>query len=223
MDWLILVISGIVIGMVVAAPLGPVNLICIRRTLAYGRTNGFLSGTGSALGDGVFALVVAFGLTAIASLIQDYAQILQLIGGLILVAMGVRTYYTGPGAWRKAEGRVPAKLESDYLGGGLGGTISSTFLLTVTNPATLLAFIGIFSSHGKVLTEDATYGSAAILVGAVVLGSLLWWLSLTQLIGLFRGEVTGNHISLINRISGLVIGAFGLVVLGRLVWRLIFN
>src|ERR1051326_9350166 len=91
MEFIVTILSGVVIGIIVAAPIGPVNLICIRRTFAFGPVNGFVSGLGAALGDGVFAAVTGLGLTWVAQLIEGYAAIIELIGGLLLVWFGVRT------------------------------------------------------------------------------------------------------------------------------------
>ena len=96
MDYLFLIGAGAVIGVIVAAPIGPVNLICIRRTLAYGSLHGFLSGLGAALGDGIFAIVSAFSLTAIAQLIEGYSVVLQLLGGLMLLGFGWHTFHADP-------------------------------------------------------------------------------------------------------------------------------
>src|ERR1041385_8608899 len=96
MDYLVIIVSGVVIGLILAAPIGPVNLICIRRTLAFGPVNGFVSGLGAALGDGCFAAVTAFGLTAVAQFIAGFYLVLQIAGGALLLFFGWKTYMTEP-------------------------------------------------------------------------------------------------------------------------------
>ncbi len=212
MDMLFLIASGIFIGVVVAAPVGPVNLICIRRTLAFGRLDGFLSGTGAAIGDGVFAIVVAFGLTAVSTFIQGYAGVLQTFGGILLVGMGIHTYFDDPRALATVTDpnvRLPGRV----IGGGVGTAIASTFLLTISNPATMLGFFAIFSGMGKGLTEGASYFSASVLVGSVVAGSALWWLALTSIMGMFKSRLSATRLRQINQVSGVVVAGFGAIVL----------
>src|ERR1700755_2606271 len=126
MNYVLLVISGIVMGLSAAVPIGPVNLICIRRTFAFGPLNGFVSGLGAALGDGLFAAIMGFGLTWIAQLIEGYATIIELVGGALMVWMGFHTFRAPPVP------RVPDD-KPDNEGTNLFRAIVSTFALTVTN------------------------------------------------------------------------------------------
>ena len=210
MDWLVLIASGLFIGVVVAAPVGPVNLICIRRTLAFGRLNGFLSGTGAALGDGVFAIIVAFGLTAVSQFIQGHSLMFQGVGGAVLLGIGAQTFFANP---RPFQHQPDVHLPDRQSGGGIATAIASTFVLTISNPATMLGFVAIFSGLGSGLTENASYTSATILVGSVVMGSALWWLALTSLMGLFKGRLSYARLRFINRFSGALIAGFGAIVL----------
>ncbi len=216
LDWLVLIVSGIFIGIIVAAPVGPVNLICIRRTLAFGKLNGFLSGTGAALGDGVFAVIVAFGLTAVSSFIEGHAGWFETAGGLVLIGMGVHTFYSNPRPYMN-----PADVSLPVNGGSadLATAVASTFFLTISNPATMLGFVAIFSGMGASLTANASYGSATVLVGSVVLGSTLWWAMLTGVMGLFKGKMNFKRLRLINQGSGVLVTVFGVVVLARVAWN----
>ncbi len=213
----VLMAAGLMIGVVVAAPVGPVNLICIRRTLAFGRLNGFLSGTGAALGDGLFALVVAFGLTAVSGFLHGWEAWILSIGGLLLIGMGVHTYFANP---RPFANRPGTRLPSRERGRGLFSAFASTFLLTITNPATMAGFVALFSGLG-LGGEEMTYGRAALLVGAVIAGSALWWLVVTTFTGRFKGKLSLPTLQLINRVSGMAIGSFGIFVLGRMLVRLV--
>jgi threonine/homoserine/homoserine lactone efflux protein len=207
---------GILIGLVVAAPIGPVNLICIRRTLQYGSLNGFVSGLGAALGDGIFAIVTGFGLTAIAQLIEGLSMVLQLAGGILLLCFGLYTYFSKPPA------PFDPKCEPKEKGGRtLARAMASTFALTITNPATLLGFTAMFTGLGGLAGDDPSFFAAAFVVGGVILGSTLWWLILTTLVGLLHAKIDDHVMRIINHGSGLLVAAFGIAVLGHVAFKLI--
>ena len=207
-----LVLSGVVMGLIAAVPIGPVNLICIRRTLAFGTLNGFVSGMGAALGDGVFAAVTGFSLTWIAQLIQGYSTIIELISGAMMVWLGWRTFIAPP---------VPHCPETgmDRSGSNLGRAMLSTFALTITNPATLMFFGGMFAGLGGLAGGAGSFADASLVVAGVVGGSALWWLVLTTLIGLFHTRIDEKAMWAINRGSGVLVAIFGLVVLTHLVTK----
>jgi threonine/homoserine/homoserine lactone efflux protein len=209
MDYLLLIFSGIVMGLIAAVPVGPVNLLCIRRTFAHGPLNGFVSGLGAALGDGVFAAVMGLGLTWVAQLIEGYAIIIELTGGALMVFFGFRTFMAP----------IVPRVEDGSVAGGstLAGAIFSTFALTVTNPATLVYFTGMFAGLGGLAGGPGSYVDASLVVAGVVAGSTSWWLILTTIIGLFHTRIDDRAIGRINRISGLLVALFGLAVLINLV------
>jgi threonine/homoserine/homoserine lactone efflux protein len=210
MTYLYLVLSGVVMGLIAAVPIGPVNLICIRRSFAFGPLNGFMSGLGAALGDGVFAAITGFGLTWVAQLIEGYATIIELIGGAMLVWFGWRTFMAPPISRcieeRDGEGAT-----------NLLRAMVSTFALTVTNPATLLAFTAMFASLGGLAGGAGSYNDASFVVAGVVGGSAGWWLVLTTVIGLFHTRIDEKAMRTINRGSGVLVTVFGLAVLIHLV------
>ncbi len=206
-DWY-LILNGVLIGIVVAAPIGPVNLICIRRTLAYGRTNGFVSGLGAAIGDAIFAAVAAFGLTAAASLLMMFGDWLQAVGGIFLIALGIHTYLNKPADNEAVNAKTSGKLAAAVL---------ATFVLTITNPATMLGFVAIFGGVGGLVTTEPSMLTAGLLVIAVFLGSSLWWLGVTMTVGLLRDRMTDQTLVLINRVSGGLIISFGIFILIRLI------
>jgi threonine/homoserine/homoserine lactone efflux protein len=212
MTYIYLIASGVVMGLIAAVPIGPVNLICIRRTFAFGPLNGFMSGLGAALGDGVFAAVTGFGLTWVAQLIEGYAPIIELIGGAMLVYFGWRTYRAPPMV------RCIEERENDGAT-NLVKAMVSTFALTVTNPATLLAFTAMFASLGGLAGGAGSYVDAGFVVGGVVGGSTGWWLVLTTVIGLFHAQIDEKIMRRINRGSGILVAIFGLVVLVHLVLK----
>lgn len=204
-----LVISGVVMGLIAAVPIGPVNLICIRRTFAFGPLNGFVSGLGAAVGDGIFAAITGFGLTWIAQLIEGYATIIELIGGAMMVWMGYRTFISPPVP------RCPDE-KPDKEGTNLLRAMISTFALTVTNPVTLLSFGVMFASLGGLAGGAGSFHDASFVVAGVVGGSAGWWLALTTLIGLFHAKIDENAMRMINRICGVLVMGCGLVVLVHL-------
>jgi len=206
MTYVYLVLSGIVMGLIAAVPIGPVNLICIRRSFAFGPLNGFVSGLGAALGDGIFAAIMGFGLTWIAQLIEGYATVIELIGGAMMVYMGYRTFISPPVS-RCAEEKA------DSEGTNLLRAMASTFALTITNPITLLSFGVMFASLGGLAGGAGSFNDAGFVVAGVVGGSTGWWLALTTLIGLFHTRIDEQVMRMINRTCGVLVVGCGSAVL----------
>jgi threonine/homoserine/homoserine lactone efflux protein len=198
-----LFLEGIIIGFAIAAPVGPIGVLCIRRTLADGRASGFVSGHGAATADAVYGAVAAFGLTLITDLLLGGASWLRLIGGAFLLFLGAKTFFARP-----SQGVAPAG------GVGLPGAYASTFLLTLTNPTTILSFAAIFAGLGVGSANDAL--TAMLLVVGVFLGSALWWLVLSGATGLLRSTLSAGGLRWVNRISGAIIAAFGVLALSGL-------
>src|SRR3712207_4749853 len=195
---------GLVIGFSIAAPVGPIGVLCIRRTLSDGRSAGFLCGLGAACADAVYGCVAAFGLTSVSGFLVDQQLLLRLVGGVFLLYLGLRTFRERPAAGEAAiNGR-------SY--GGLAGTYASTFLLTITNPLTILSFAAIFAGLG-LAGEGVGYTSAAVLVFGVFWGSALWWLLLSGGVGLFRSKLGFGALRWVNRASGTLILGFGVATL----------
>ena len=213
MDWLLLPLAGLLIGIVVAAPLGPVNLIVIRRTLAHGLLHGFFVGLGAAVGDGIFAAITAFGMTALGQLIAGYGVGLQIAGALLLLGFGVHTFYSVP------QDAPPAERQASGRGARLAAATASTFALTMTNPATMLGFAALFAGLGILAEADTGFIAAATVVLGVLAGSTLWWLTISAITSLIHHQITPKRMRQINQASGVFIGFFGLVVLGHLVWQ----
>ncbi len=203
---------GLMIGIAVAAPIGPVNLICIHRTISRGRLNALMAGQGAAMGDSVFAVIAAFGLTAVSGFVTDWQVTIQIIGGVILIGMGIRTLLSDPL-------RPVAKGDDSAL--DILKVIAATFSLTITNPATLFGFAAIFAGVGGIVGGDtgekaADYGYATTLVIGVWAGSTLWWLFITNLAALLRDRAEHGWLMVVQRVSGAIIIGFGLVVFARL-------
>ena len=193
-------IRGLLIGLSIAATVGPMSVLCIQRTLNKGQLYGLVSGLGIATADGVYGSIAAFGLTLITNfLIQEQIWI-RLIGGLFLIYLGMKTILSRP-----SEKAVALNIKSN----GYLGAYASTFLLTLTNPLTILSFAAIFAGIG-VGSASNNFISATVIVFGVFSGSTLWWIILTSIISLLRKKMDAQWLLWISRISGAIITLFGI-------------
>ncbi len=202
---------GFLIGLSIAAAVGPISLLCIRKTLTDGRLAGFVCGMGAATADGLYGFVAAFGLTWVSDLLVEQQAWLRLLGGLFLVYLGARTFLDG-----KVEATGPTATPDTA---GLAKSYASTFVLTVANPMTILSFAAIFAGLGLGETGGG-YASASVLVSGDFGGSALWWLVLSTGVGLVRSKLGPVALRWINRASGALILGFGVVSLGGLLDKL---
>ncbi len=191
-----ILLRGFIIGVSIAAPVGPIGVLCIRRTLADGRLAGFLSGLGAASADMFYGAIAAFGLSFIMDLLIGQANWLRLLGGIFLIYLGIRTLLSKP-AHEAAQTAQQT---------GLAGAYLSTLFLTLTNPLTILSFLGIFAS--MMLGESSQ--SPIVLVAGVFTGSAFWWMALSLGVGLMREKLKPQHMIWINRLSGIIILSFGI-------------
>ena len=198
-------LRGLIIGFSIAAPVGPIGVLCIRRTLTRGRASGLVSGLGAATADAIYGSIAAFGLNFVSNFLISQQVWLRLIGGGFLCYLGLRTFLSKP-----AEHAASAKEN------GLIGSYASTFLLTVTNPVTILSFAAIFAGLG-IGGASGDYISAAILVFGVFAGSALWWFILSSGVSIFRTKFNPQRLQWVNRISGIIITGFGLIALLSLI------
>jgi len=202
---------GIIIGILVAAPVGPVNVLCIQRAIERGFWGGIAAGLGAMLGDGLIALCAALGVGAISGAVEDHRSVIQVVGGLVLVAFGLKLYFSKPRL--EPVTPVPGSRETlrDFV-----WDIPQTFLLTITNPG---AVLGLFAIFGGVSTfvEVESYVDALTIVAAVMGGSLAWWLALSHLISRFRHRLSLTRLQVINQVAGLLLVGFGLLLIGEIV------
>lgn len=182
--------------------MGPIGVLCIQRTLSNGRRSGFVSGLGAASADAVYGAIAGFGITALASLLLEFETGIRVGGGLLLLLVGVSAF--------RAE---PAEQTATPASRSLLGDYGSTFLLTVTNPVTVLAFVGVFTGLGVGLTGE--YLGASVLVLGVFVGSACWWLCLTVTVDALRTRLTRSIMRRVNQVAGGVIVGFALLVLWR--------
>jgi threonine/homoserine/homoserine lactone efflux protein len=202
-----LLLKGILIGISIAAPVGPIGFLCIKRTLNAGRLHGFVAGLGAATADTIYGAVAGFGLTAVSNVLIHYQNWLRLGGGLFIFGLGIVSFFS-----------KPAIAPENFKGKSLIGVYFSTFFLTLANPLTVLAFTAIFAGlgvgRGLILPEHRQSNWATeMLISGVFLGSVLWWLFLSMLVGGFRSKFDYRKLLWVNRISGIVICGFGLVIL----------
>ena len=194
-------IRGLIIGLSIAAPVGPIGVLCIQRTLNKGQLYGLLSGLGAATADGSYGFIAGFGLTLISNFLVSQQLWIHLVGGVFLLYLGIRTLLS-----------KPAERAATVKGENLLAAYSSTLLLTLTNPLTILSFVAIFAGVG-VGGANRSYASAAMLVFGVFLGSALWWVILSCGVSIVRTKFTTRALRWVNRISGAIIITFGVLAL----------
>jgi threonine/homoserine/homoserine lactone efflux protein len=197
-------LRGMAIGFSIAAPVGPIGVLCIRRTLADGRGVGLATGLGAATADAAYGGIAGFGITVIAGLLLGAQVWIRLIGGLFLIYLGARTF-----------AGTPADQPAEAEGHTLLRAYTSAVALTLTNPSTILSFVAIFAGVG-VGTGRHAGPSAVLLVLGVWCGSAVWWVILSTTFAVMRAKVTSDQLRWINRLSGMILIVFGLVAFAGL-------
>ena len=200
-----LVLAGIGIGVLVAVPIGPVNVLCIQRLATKGFWAGVAAGLGAVLGDGLLAAIAAFSMTAISKVMIAYAGPIQLLGGLLLIAFGVGLLFTRP-----ALAIVPEQKSRLWEHTGI---IPQTFFLTISNPGAIIGMLAVIGGLSSLIGGLDTYLEALVLVASVMGGSLLWWLGLAELISTIRHRLNESRLRLINRVAGTLLIVFGAILL----------
>ncbi len=219
------VFKGLLVGLSIAAPVGPIGVLCIRRSIADGPRIGFVCGLGAAVADTVYALIGGFALSTVSPWLTRGRLPLTAAGGAFLLYLGLRTFMSkpavdGPVASAKATAADDlragaadhlATVATDHF--RAGAAFLSTFLLTLANPTTILSFAAVFAGAGVVVSSGAAgthYGDTAALVAGVFAGSAAWWLFLSSMAGRFRGHIGPRAMTTINRACGVFLAAFGL-------------
>lgn len=198
---------GLIIGVLVAAPVGPVNVLCIQRAIERGFWGGIAAGLGAVLGDGLIALFASLGVGAISGAVKYHRFAIQIVGGLALFAFGVKLYFTAPRFDTVAADEVNPETLRDFV-----WDIPQTFFLTITNPG---AVLGLFAIFGGVSTfvEVTNYIEALFMVAAIMAGSIAWWVMLSNIISRYRHHITTETLGKINRVGGLLLMLFGAVLI----------
>jgi threonine/homoserine/homoserine lactone efflux protein len=206
---------GAIIGILVAAPVGPVNVLCIQRAIERGFWGGVAAGIGAVLGDGLIALFAALGVNAISGAIAYHRTTIQIVGGIALILFGLRLYMVAP----RFE-----PIDSDHAGReslrDFVWDIPQTFFLTITNPG---AVLGLFAIFGGVSTfvEVSSHVDALTMVAAIMGGSLAWWVALSNLIGRIRHKFSESRLQQLNRVAGTLLIGFGALLIGEIALRLL--
>jgi len=196
-------LKGIAIGFIMAIPIGPIGIMCIRKTLTEGRLSGLIIGLGAATADLFYGCVAAFGLTVISDTLVSQRIWIRLVGGALLLFLGVKTFRAHP---------KDPKLKT--TGSGRLRSYLTVVFLTLTNPLTIFAFIAVFAAFG--LGDGLSFFSAAILVAGVFIGSCLWFLLLSSGTILFRKKLDLVGLKWVNKIAGILIIISGLIIIGSL-------
>jgi threonine/homoserine/homoserine lactone efflux protein len=203
--------KGGLAGFIIAAPVGPVGILCLQRTLSQGRLNGLMAGLGAAVADAFYGCVAAFGLSLISHWLQEHELMFRCGGGLFLCFM----------AWKMLRAAIhpppQQTLEEPIRNSGIVAGFVSTFFLTVTNPITIVAFLGVFAFFG-IGAFGLSNQMAIWLVLGVFIGSSIWWLSLAVLAGAFRHRLGLGEMRWVNGFSGLLMLGFGLYGIGSVIW-----
>jgi threonine/homoserine/homoserine lactone efflux protein len=204
-------ITGIVVGFLVAAPVGPVAVMCIQRTLLDGRISGYATGLGAAIADTVFGAFAVFSVALVETFLSDHRPAVQFIGSVVLIGLGLRTILVRHS--RKTEEAKMAPI--DHL--SLLQSTGSAFIVTIVNPITILAFISIFAAIRISATIDGLLGSWTVVLG-VMIGALAWWWLLASIASILRHRFTERGLRWLNAVSGAVILGFGVYGLAALLW-----
>jgi len=200
-----LLLKGLILGFSIAAPVGPIGIICIRRTISNGRLAGLAAGLGAASADALYGSIAGFGITLISNFLVSQQFLLKLFGGIYLCYLGIKTFQT-----------KPVSIIEDHQNKGNSSTYLTTFFLTLTNPMTIISFAAIFSGLGLVDT-NTNYSSALLLIMGVFLGSASWWVLLSTITGSIHSKFNNLSMQWVNRVSGLVILIFGFYALISLI------
>lgn len=204
---LTLFLKGLIVGFAIAAPVGPIGILCIQRSLHDGFKVGLMTGLGAALADGSYGLIAGFGLTAVSSMLVTHQAWIRLIGGIFLLYLGVKMLLTPPR--EKTNNGKPDK--------SAWHAFATTYFLTLTNPITILSFVAIFAGLG-LGSMGADYIHAVLLVIGITLGSAIWWLLLSGGVAfVLHHRITPTTMRAINWLSGIIILAFGIYALKGLV------
>ena len=201
--------TGIIIGFAIAAPVGPVGVLCAQRTITRGPVAGLVSGFGAAIADSIFGMIAAFGLSIVAEWIFEHQIWVRLVGGIFLLVLGVRILRR----------RQPHTAASPPGNDDAVKNFVSTFVLTITNPITILSLAGIFAAFG-VVERITTLAQGWILVAGVLVGSSLWWLLIALVAGLFRRWISHEGMRYVSMTSAGIMLAFGVYALGSVIPRI---
>lgn len=196
-----LFLKGLIIGLSIAMPVGPIGLLCIRNVLAFGMICGLITGLGAACADAIYGALAGFGITTIAGFLEEYSMYLQIIGALFLCYLGVVTFFAKPST--SSNNEISVTLSRAFL---------TTFFLTLINPMTIISFAGVYAGLGIGMGFPNIAGALTMTLG-VFLGSAIWWFILSLVTSLFKDKMNAKFSIWLNKFSGAVIFGFGALAL----------
>ena len=199
---LITLIKGILVGLGASIPLGPVGVLCVQRTLSKGRLSGFISGMGAAFADTVFSTFAILGLAFILVLFEANRNLFLIIGGLIVIAVGLKIYFTNPIKQIRQNRRGRQRLFEDFI---------SVFMLTFSNPGAIFLIIGLFALVGLHIDKESGHWSIIMALCGVIIGASLWWFTLSTVISRYRRRFKIKQLWTINRVAGVAIAVLGII------------
>ncbi len=196
------IIKGMIVGIAVTAPVGPLGILCIQRTINRGLLSGLITGVAAAFADIMYAIIAGFGVSVIADFLEANQLIIRIIGGLIVAFLGIRIYMSNPAKQFRRQKTQKRTYISDFISG---------FLITITNPIVIVVFGAVFASFGLDKAESGK--SVIITIIGVFAGALGWWISLTVLVNIFRNKINLRKLWWINKITGVFVAVFGLGII----------
>jgi threonine/homoserine/homoserine lactone efflux protein len=199
MDALQLLLRGIAAGLAISAPVGPVNVLCVSRTLSKGKVAGIVSGFGAACADSIYGAIAGFSISFVIQFLIRELFWIRLFGGIVLIGIGILYFYKKP---KSLEQEKKESAHSDFV---------TTFLLTLTNPTTVLSFLAVLAALR--MGQHRAGWLTLVLVAGIFCGSMLWWVILASISNHFRGRVNDSTLRWMNRIAGIAIGGFGIITL----------
>jgi len=203
----LLILKGIVVGISTSAPLGPLGILCIQRTINKGVLSGLVSGFGAAVADIIYAAIAGFGISIIADFLKEYQLIIRILGGIVLLILGMMIFRSNPIKQIRQQKAQKRNFFSDFI---------SSFVITFTNPITIVVFGAVFASMG--LDEVTNVNPIVLTLIGIFSGALMWWLSLTIFINIFRNKIRLRNLWWINKITGILVSVFGIAIFASILF-----
>ncbi|MBA2127285.1 lysine transporter LysE [Hyphomicrobium methylovorum] len=204
---------GLIVGVLIAAPVGPVNVLCIQRAIERGFWGGVAAGIGSVMGDGLIALCAGLGVGSVSGAVENHRAIIQICGGLALMGFGARLYFSAPRLRIATEEEASTARLRDFV-----WDIPQTFFLTITNPGAVLGLFAVFGGISTFVEVHSTV-DVFLMVAAIVCGSLIWWVTLSNIIGRYRHQIRPDLLQFVNRIAGILLAVFGAVLIAEVIYK----
>jgi threonine/homoserine/homoserine lactone efflux protein len=201
---IVLFLNGILIGLMVSIPMGPIGMLCIQRTLNKGRKAGFISGLGAAAADSIYSTIAGFGISIIISFIKEKIVYFQIVGGIIIIILGINIFYTNPARQLRLQRSNHNKLYEDFL---------SVFFLTVSNPMPFFFFLALFAGLNIAGNSPLDFFRISMMVFGIFVGSVLWWFILSTLVSLFRHRFRLKSLWWMNKIAGIITFFIGIAAI----------